>query len=59
VFELSVPTELGRRYVLEFSDRMPALNWTALPAVEGDGTMLMLTDSAGTNQQRFYRVRVE
>jgi hypothetical protein len=59
VFELSVPTELGRRYVLEFSDRMPALNWTALPAVEGDGNLRTLTDGSATNHQRFYRVRVE
>jgi hypothetical protein len=59
VFQLSVPTESGRRYILEFTDRLPALNWTALPAVEGDGKELMLADPSATNHQRFYRVRIE
>jgi hypothetical protein len=30
-----------------------------LSAVVGDGTVTVLTDLAATNQQRFYRVRVE
>jgi subtilisin family serine protease len=59
VFRLSVPSEIGRRYILEFADQLPAVNWTGLPAVEGDGTVLVLTDSAATNHQRFYRVRIE
>jgi hypothetical protein len=58
-FEVSVRTEAGRRYVLEFTDRLPAAQWTALPAVEGDGQAMRLTDSGATDQQRFYRVRVE
>jgi hypothetical protein len=58
-FQLSVPTLEGRRYVLEFSDWLPGSNWTALPTVEGDGTILRLIDPGATNHQRFYRVRVE
>jgi subtilisin-like proprotein convertase family protein len=58
-FRLTVKTESGRRYILEFTDRLPALNWTALPAVKGNGEELVLTDPAATNHQRFYRVRIE
>jgi hypothetical protein len=59
VFRLSVPTEQGRSYSLEFSDTLGPTKWTALPAVVGDGTVTVLTDPAATNQQRFYRVHVQ
>ena len=59
VFRLSVPTEKGRSYILEFTDALAPAKWTALPAVAGDGTVNVLVDPAATNQQRFYRVRVE
>ena len=54
-FRLSVPTEQGRSYILEFTDSLTPANWTALPAVTGDGTVNVLVDPAATNQQRFYR----
>ena len=53
VFRLSVPTEKGRSYILEFTDALAPANWTALPAVGGDGTVNVLMDPAATNQQRF------
>ena len=59
VFRLSVPTEQGRSYILEFTDSLAPANWTALPAVAGDGTVTVLVDPAATNQQRFYRVHVQ
>jgi hypothetical protein len=58
-FRLSVPTEQGRSYTLEFTDTLTPAKWTALPAVTGDGTVTALADPAATNQQRFYRVRVQ
>jgi hypothetical protein len=57
-FRLSVPTETGRSYVLEFTDALAPAKWTPLPAVTGDGTVAVLVDPAATNQQRFYRVSV-
>jgi hypothetical protein len=57
-FRLSVPTEQGRSYTLEFTDSLTPANWTALPAVTGDGTVTVLVDAAATNHQRFYRVHV-
>ena len=52
-FRLSVPTEKGRAYILEFTDVLAHANWTALPSVGGDGTVNVLMDPAATNQQRF------
>jgi hypothetical protein len=52
-------TVRGHRYILEFSDALPATNWTALPAITGDGTAKVLTAPAPPNGQRFYRVEVE
>jgi hypothetical protein len=57
-FRLSVATEKGRSYTLEFTDSLNPAKWTALPAVAGEGTTTVLADPAATNQQRFYRVRV-
>jgi hypothetical protein len=59
VFRLSVPTEQGRSYILEFTDSLTPAKWRALPAVTGDGTVTVLADPAATNQQRFYRVHVQ
>jgi hypothetical protein len=59
VIRLSVPTEKGRSYILEFSDALAPAKWTALPAVLGDGTVTVLVAPAATNQQRFYRVHVQ
>jgi hypothetical protein len=58
VFRLSVPTEKGRSYILEFTDSMAPANWTALRAVVGDGTVIVLVDPTATNHQRFYRVHI-
>jgi len=59
VFRLSVPTEAGRSYSLEYSDTLAPAQWTELPAVVGDGTVTVMVDPAPTNQQRFYRVHVK
>jgi hypothetical protein len=59
LFQLPVSTEKGRAYSLECSDTLAPAKWAALPVVVGDGTVMVLKDLAATNQQRFYRVRVE
>jgi hypothetical protein len=58
-FRLSVPTEKGRSYVLEFTEALTPAKWTALPAVVGDGTVMVLVNPTATNQHCFYRVRVQ
>src|SRR6185436_2221735 len=57
-FSITVPTSVGRRYILEFTDSLSG-SWQSLPAVQGDGTVKLLSDPSPNSQQRFYRVRVE
>ncbi|HWY30312.1 MAG TPA: hypothetical protein VNX46_06145 [Candidatus Acidoferrum sp.] len=54
---LTLPTESGRVYALEFKKNAGDTNWEALPLNFGIGTNVILTDPAATNSQRFYRVR--
>jgi hypothetical protein len=58
-FAVSVPTIAGRHYIVEFTDVLPATNWTALPAITGDGTVKSLSDPGAPSRQRFYRLRIE
>ena len=56
-FGVSVPTQSGHVYRLEYKNSLADTLWTALPLVAGNGGMLALTDSYATTAQRFYRVR--
>jgi hypothetical protein len=57
-FAVSVPTQSGRVYRLEYKNSLANGNWTALPLVAGTGHERTLTDpSASGSSQRFYRVR--
>ena len=58
-FGVPLQTAPGKRYILEFTDTLPATNWTALPAIEGDGAVKTLNDPSPHGTQRFYRVRIE
>ena len=58
-FRISVWTVSGWSYVLESADSLSGTDWLALGAVDGDGSVKVLTDPAATSQQRFYRVRVQ
>jgi hypothetical protein len=57
VFSVSVPTQSGRVYRLEYKSSLADANWIALPLVAGNGGARQLTDSTATGAQRFYRVR--
>ncbi len=56
-FSVSLPTQNGRVYGLEFKNSLSDDSWTPLPLVAGNGNSRTLTDSTATNTQRFYRVR--
>ncbi|MEJ0090787.1 MAG: hypothetical protein WDM80_13720 [Limisphaerales bacterium] len=56
-FQVSLPTQSGKVYALEYKNSMAETQWSALPLVAGNGAILVLTDSTATNSQRFYRVR--
>jgi len=56
-FSLSLPTQSGRVYVLQYQASLSSTNWLSLPLVPGNGGTVTLTDSSATNSQRFYRVQ--
>jgi Regulator of chromosome condensation (RCC1) repeat/Immunoglobulin domain len=56
-FSVSVQTLNDKQYELQYKTSLDATNWTALPAVSGNGSEQVLTDPAATGPQRFYRVR--
>jgi hypothetical protein len=58
-FAVSVSTASGKTYFLEYKNSLSDTNWTALPAVSGDGTVKALTDPTATAPQRFFRVRAQ
>jgi len=58
-FRVSLDTVSGKSYVLQFKNSLGVSNWTALPAVTGDGTMKTLVDASATGTKWVYRVQVE
>ncbi len=56
-FTLSLLTDLGKSYVLEYKDSLSQSAWTALPPIVGNGQTNTLADLSATAPQRFYRVR--
>jgi M6 family metalloprotease-like protein len=56
-FSARLRTRHGKNYALEFKNSLAATNWTALPAVTGNGALRILIDPGATTPRRFYRVR--
>lgn len=56
-FTVSVPTDSGFVYALEFKHSLTGSEWTPLTVVAGDGTAKSLADPNASSPQRFYRVR--
>jgi hypothetical protein len=55
-FTVSVPSSIGKTYRLEYRTPLAEPAWTPLSPMSGTGQMLVLTDAAATNANRFYRV---
>lgn len=56
-FKVSLPTQSGRVYRLEYKTSLLDDHWSTLPLAGGNGGMLTLADPTPTNSVRFYRVR--
>lgn len=56
-FSLTVPTQSGRVYRLEYKSSLAETNWQKLPLVAGNGRFRTLTDATAGNGPRYYRVR--
>lgn len=57
-FMLTVPTEVGPTYVIEYKDTLDGASWDELTAVAGTGFPIPITDNGLATTTRFYRVRV-
>ena len=57
-FMLTVPTEVGPTYVVEYKDSLEGSWWNVLTTITGTGSPVPITDNGLTNTTRFYRVRV-
>ena len=53
---VSIQTELGKTYTVQYVDSLATLNWQNLPSIGGDGTVKTVTNSAPNVTQRFYRL---
>jgi hypothetical protein len=58
-FTLSVPTQVGTNYVLEFKNSLSGTIWTPLQTNNGNGAMLNLTNTGTFGPSRFYRIRLQ
>lgn len=56
-FSLSLPSQYGHLYWLEYKNSLTDTNWKTLPLNLSTGATLNVTDTAATNSTRFYRVR--
>ena len=58
-FTLSVPTQIGFNYTLEYKNSFGDANWTSVQTIGGTGGTITLTDTSATGPSRLYHVRVE
>jgi hypothetical protein len=58
-FTLTIPTEVGPIYVVEYKNDLEEPSWQVLTIIAGTGSPIPITDNGLTNTIRFYRVRVQ
>jgi len=58
-FSVSLSSQPGVSYILEYKNALTDSSWTALPAVTGTGSTLTLNNTSATGSRRFYRVRAQ
>ena len=55
-FTVSIQTELGGTYTVQYVNSLSALNWQNLTSVTGNGSVMTVTNSAFGVTNRFYRL---
>ncbi len=58
-FSLSFSTATNRTYTMERAASLPALGWTVVSSLPGNGSVRSVTHTNAADTQQFYRVRVE
>ena len=56
-FSVSLATQIGRVYGLEYKNSLTEAHWTGLPLVAGNGHVQTFSDQNAGRGPRFYRVR--
>jgi PKD repeat protein len=56
---ISVPTEIGPDYFVEFKNNLGDLTWSPLITLVGNGSPQIVTNSMTNSTRRFYHVRVQ
>jgi hypothetical protein len=59
LLRMLITSASGTTYVLEAKESLTDSDWTPVASVNGDGTVIELTDPSPSASQRFYRVRIE
>jgi hypothetical protein len=55
-FVVSIQTEVGKTYTVQYVNSLSTLNWQNLAPINGDGTVKTVTNAAPGVAQRFYRL---
>lgn len=55
-FVVSIQTEPGKTYAVQYVTSLPPLNWQTLTTLAGDGTVKTVTNSAAGSPQQFFRL---
>ena len=58
-YRLSLATESGKNYVIEYKNSLSDVTWNTLSSVPGTGSVVVVTDAVSLAGSRFYRVRVQ
>jgi hypothetical protein len=58
-FTLSVPTQVGFNYVLEFKNSLNDSTWMSVQTNNGNGGLITLTNTGVAGPSRFYRIRAQ
>jgi hypothetical protein len=55
-FIVSIQTEPGKTYVVQYTDTLAPPDWQNLPSITGNGAVESVTNSAPAVAQRYYRL---
>ena len=58
-FTVSLPSQNGVSYALEYKNAVTNAAWTSLSPIAGNGSLLTLTNTSATGARRIYRVRAQ
>ncbi len=57
IFTVSLSSQNGTTYTLQYKNSLPDTSWTSLSPMAGNGGLLTLIDPGATAPQRVYRVQ--